>query len=196
MAIRQLPFEKGEEFEIRNKASRVPNDEVGENMKALLQDEQRLIVKCGKSFWDVSAWPDIFEAGDEFRVEDLTSIDRKQMEKKDPPKPAFVENILQESSNNPLSALYHRTDEEDVEEEPEKLERKTYFLRAKDVEALTLICHETRTEISAMVREIFERGIASIAEDIGYGDVYAEAEANLAKHGSTGKKKSFRKKVK
>ena len=195
MAIRQLPFDKGEEFELRSKATRVPNDEIGENLKKYLEDEQRLIVKCGKSFWDVSSWPEIYEAGDEFRVEDLTSIDRKQMEKQDPPKPAFVENLLQEP-RNPLAELYHRTDEEEVEEEPETLERKTYYLRPKDIEALTILCHETRTEVSAMVREIFERGISSIAEDIGHEGIYAEAEANLAKHGSTGKKKSFKRKSK
>lgn len=195
MAIRQLPFEKGEEFEIRSKANRVPSDEVLEHIKEHLADEKTLIVKCGKSFWDVSAWPEIYEAGDEFRVEGLTSIDRKQMGRPEPPKPAFVENILQDPADNPLTALYHRTDEDEAEEEPEVLERKTYYLRAKDVEALTILCHETRTEVSAMVREIFVRGIASISEDIGYGDIYAEAEANLAKHGSTGKKKSYKRKA-
>lgn len=194
MAIRQLPFEKGEEFELRSKASRVPSDEVLEHIKEHLEDERTLIVKCGKSFWDVSAWPEIYEAGDEFHAEDLTSIDLKQMEKKEPPKPAFVENILQEPAN-PLTALYHRTDEEEPEEEPEELVRKTYYLRRKDVEALTILCHETRTEVSAMVREIFERGISSIAEDISYGDIYAEAEANMAKHSSVSKKKAFKRRT-
>lgn len=195
MAIRQLLFDKGEEFDITNKATRIPSDKVLENMKNFLEDENTLIVKCGKSFWDVTAAPEIYEAGSEFRVEDLTSIDMKQMGKQTPPKPAFVENILQDPADNPLSALYHRTDEEEPEEEPEELERKTYYLRPKDIEALTILCHETRTEVSAMVREIFVRGIASIAEDIGYGDIYAEAEANLAKHGSTGKKKAFKRRT-
>ena len=191
MAIRQLPFEKGEEFEIRGKANRVPSDEVLEHLKEHLEDEKTLIVKCGKSFWDVSAFPEIFEAGDEFREEGLTSIDLKQMEKKEPPKPAFVDNILQEPTN-PLTALYHRTDEEEVEEEPQQWDRKTYYLYPRDVEALRILCHETNTEVSAMVREIFARGIPSIAEEIGHDDIYAEADHNLAKNGTTAKKKSFK----
>ena len=195
MAIRQLPFDKGEEFEIRNKANRVPNDEIGENLKQYLEDEKRLFVKCGKSFWDVSAWPEIYEAGDEFRVEDLTSIDKKQMEKQTPPKPAFVDNILQEPAS-PLSALYHRTDDGETEGEPVQYDRKTYYLYPRQVEALRILCHETNMEVSAMVREIFERGIPSIAEEIGHDDIFAEADANLAKHGTTGRKKAFNRRTK
>lgn len=194
MAIRQLPFDKGEAFEIRSKANRVPNDEIGENLKHYLEDEKRLIVKCGKSYWDVSAWPEIYEAGDEFRVEDLTSIDKKQMGKQAPPKPAFVDNILQEPAS-PLAALYHRTDVDEAEEEHVEYDRKTYYLFQRQVEALRILCHETNMEVSAMAREIFERGIPSIAEEIGHDDIFAEAEANLAKHGTTGRKKTFNRKT-
>lgn len=195
MAIRKLLFEEGEKFELRSKTTRVPNDEILENMQQYLQDEGRLIVKCGKSFWDVSAYPEIYEAGEEFHEEDLTSIDKKQMEKKEAPKPAFVENLINQPADNPLAALYHKTEEEE-EPEPEVLDRKTYYLRQKDVEALRILCYETNTEVSAMVREIFARGIPDIAAEIGYGDVYAEAEANLAKYNSTKKKKTFAKKAK
>lgn len=196
MAIRQLPFDKGQDFDITNKAARIRSDEVLANMENYLKDEKTLVVKCGKSFWDVTAVPEIYEAGEEFQVDNLTDIDRKQMGKQEPPKPAFVDTILQDPKANPLTALYHKTDEEEVEEEPPQLDRKTYYLYPRDVEALRILCHETHTEVSAMVREIFARGIPSIAEEIGKEDIYAEAEANLAKNGTTAKKKAFNRRSK
>ena len=72
-----------------------------------------------------------------------------------------------------------------------KRTRKTYYLRPKDVEALTILCHFTRVEVSAMVREVFERGLTSIANELEYGDLYAEAEENLS-NGILGKKKAFK----
>lgn len=193
MAIKQLPFEKGEEFGIRQKGHRLPSDEVMENMKWNLENDT-LIVKCGKSFWDVSAYPEIYEAGDEFRVEDLTSIDRKQMEKAAPPKPAFEESAKNEPSLNPMAYLFHKTEPEEPEQEPVALVRKTYYLEPKHVEALTILCHDSRVELSAMVREIFDRGLPSIGIEMGYDDIYAVAEANLSKNGLPGKRKYFKKK--
>lgn len=189
MAIKQLPFEKGEELLIRQKGNRLIESEVMENLKNNLVREDMLIIKCGKSFWDVTGYPEIFDEGDEFRVEDLTSTDRKQLETPKAPEPAFKGNQV---SDNPMSALFHRTDVEEKESEPEKLERKTYYLRSRDVEALMLLHTFTRVEISALVREVFERGLKSIAEEIEYGDVYAEADRNISK-GFTGKMKSFKK---
>lgn len=188
MAIRQLLFDIGENLGIRQKGNRLIESDVLENLKKNLESKEQLIVKCGKSFWDVTAYPEIFEEGTEFTVDDLTSIDRKQMAKKEPPKPAFEDD----ATSNPLAALYHKTDEEEEDEEPERLERRTYYLRPKDIEALTILCHETRVELSAMVREIFERGIGSIAEELECGDIYARAESNLA-NGVKGKKKSLKK---
>ena len=191
MAIRQLPYETGEELGIRQKGNRLPENEILENLEHNLQSEDSLIVKCGKSFWDVTFHPEIFEKGEEFIVESLTATDLKQMKKPKAPTPAFKAPAQEEV--NPMSILFHKTDEEeDDEEETEILERKTYYLRPKDIEALTILCHETRVEVSAMVREIFERGINSIAAEMEYGDVYAKAEENLAK-GVGSKKKSFKK---
>lgn len=189
MAIKQLPFEKGEVLNIRQKGNRLIESEVLENLKKNLESEDILIVKCGKSFWDVSAYPEIFEAGSEFTVEDLTATDKKQMEKVEAPEPVFKAATTTE---NEMSMLFHRTDVTKENEELEKLERKTYYLRSKDVEALMLLHTHTRVEISALVREIFERGIRSIADEIEYGDIYAQAEKNII-NGFTGKKKSFKK---
>lgn len=189
MAIKQLPYEIGEELGIRQKGNRIPENEILENLEHNLQSEESLIVKCGKSFWDVTFHPEIFEKGEEFTPENLTATDLKQMEKPKIPTPAFK---APEQEVNPMSILFHKTEDAGEEEEQERLERKTYYLRPKDIEALTILCHETRVEVSAMVREIFERGINSIAEEFEYGDVYAQAEENIAK-GVGSKKKSFKK---
>lgn len=189
MAIKQLPFEKGEELLIRQKGNRLIESEIMENLKHNLIREDLLILKCGKSFWDVTAYPEIFDEGDEFRVEDLTDTDKKQLGKVEAPEPAFKTTTPVE---NPMSMLFHRTDMENNKKEKDSLLRKTYYLRPKDVEALTILCHYTRVEVSAMVREIFERGLTSIADEVGYGNLYGEAEENLA-NGIIGKKKSFKK---
>lgn len=189
MAIKQLPYEAGEELGIRQKGNRIPENEILENLEHILQSEDFHIVKCGKSFWDVTAHPEIFEKGEEFSAESLTATDLKQMEKPKVPAQVF-KSPVQETS--PMSILFHKTEEDEEEEETEILERKTYYLRLKDIEALTILCHTTRVEVSAMVREIFERGINSIAEEMNYGDVYAQAEENLA-NGVGSKKKSFKK---
>lgn len=189
MAIKQLPFEVGEELGVRQKGNRFPENEILDNLKKNLERDDVLIVKCGKSFWDVTAYPEIFDAGEEFTVESLTATDLKQMEKPKVPTPAFKSPV---QDPNPMSILFHKTDEvEEEEEEQERLVRKTYYLRPKDIEALTILCHETRVEVSAMVREIFERGINSIADEFEYGDIYAQAEENLA-NGVGSKKKSFK----
>lgn len=190
MAIKQLPYEAGEELGIRQKGNRIPENEILDNLEHILQSEDFHIVKCGKSFWDVTAHPEIFEKGEEFSVESLTATDLKQMQTPRVPAQAFKTPAQEEI--NPMSILFHKTDEEEEQEEQEKLERKTYYLRPKDIEALTILCHETRVEVSAMVREIFERGINSIAAEMEYGDVYAQAEENLA-NGVGSKKKSFKK---
>lgn len=192
MAIRQLPFELGDELGIRQKGTRVPDDEILENLEHNLQSEESLIVKCGKSFWDVTFHPEIFDKGEEFTAENLTATDLKQMEKGKTPTPAF-KSTAQDEVPNPMSILFHKTEEvEGEEEEQERFERKTYYLRLADIEALTILCHETRVEVSAMVREIFERGIKSIADEMKYGDVYAQAKENIA-NGVGSKKKSFKK---
>lgn len=188
MAIKQLPFEKGEELGVRHKGNRLIESEIMENLKNNLVREDLLIIKCGKSFWDVTAYPEIFNEGDEFRVEDLTETDKKQLGQVKAPEPAYK---APETTDNPMAMLFHRTDTEDGEQEKEEYLRKTYYLRPKDVEALTILCHWTRVEVSAMVREVFERGLKSIADEIEYGDLYAEAEENLSK-GILGKKKSFK----
>lgn len=224
MAIRQLPFEKGEEFGIRNKAAKFSQKETAdmlENIKNYLERKDILIVKSGRSYYDVTAYPEIFEEGDEFRVEDLTAIDRKQMSAPEPPKPAFEEPLVVEEKVNPLAELYHRTDEEetvDPQELLKALDRKTYYLHKVQIEELAVLCHEMRVETSAMVREIFDRGIRSIADgekfedgvksfdpeqqfkskqgDVGFDALYEEAKENLLKKGFTVRQNSFRKALK
>lgn len=178
MAIKKLDFNRGEELELRKKAPRIPSNEVLDNMDEMLNDESRLILQCGKSYWDVSAFPEIFAEGEDFDPESLTSIDLKQMSKQEPPKPAFG-NVTEGAANDMLTELYHRTDEDEEEEEEELLVRKTYYLRPLDVEALRLLCFHMEEEVSVMVREIFEKGIDFIGLENNLVDLYKEAETNL-----------------
>lgn len=197
MAIRQLTFEQGQRLEVKNKASRFAPDEVLEKMDEYLRDEKTLIIKCGKSFWNVTAYPEIFEQGEEFDPKGLTSIDLKQMQKPTPPKPAYEENPNEDTKRNLMRQLFHKSDEvnsedETQEEESKKRVRKTYYLNEIDVEALAILCYYLGVEVSAMVREIFERGLTSIAEEIEYPDLFEEAKRNLDRRGSL-KNKSFKK---
>ena len=117
MAIKQLPYEAGEELGIRQKGNRIPENEILENLEHILQSEDFHIVKCGKSFWDVTAYPEIFEKGEEFSAESLTATDLKQMEKPKVPAQAFKAPAPEEI--NPMSILFHKTDEVEEEEETE-----------------------------------------------------------------------------
>lgn len=191
MAIKKLSFERGEELDIRTKGKRLDPADVLENMKQYLERQDALIVRCGKSFYDVTDYPEVFEEGEEFREDEMTSIDVKQMQRPAAPRPAYQDPAKEQKAQNPLADLYHRTDKPENTEVAEKLVRKTYYLRPVDAEVLTILCHETRVEISAMAREALARGMRSIAEEIGFEDIYAEAEQSLAKTGFVGKKKSF-----
>lgn len=190
MAIRKLVWEKGVALGIREKAEKVDDELVLKYLKDNLENPEQLILKCGRSFWDVTHSPELFEEGEEFTPDDLTAIDYKQLKSVEPPAPAFKEEQAPASEDR-MNLLFQKTEKEEEEEE-ETLVRKTYYLRTKDVEALTILCHETRLEVSAMVREVFWRGLTSIANEIEYGDVYAEAENNLSQKGFVGKKKSFK----
>lgn len=190
MAIKKLSYDKGEELEIRTKGTRIAPNEILDNMKQYLVRPDILIVHCGKSYYDVTNHPEIYKEGSDFRPESLTSIDIKQMEKPVAPRPAYQQGAAAE---NPLTMLYHKTDAEDTKVEKEKLVRVSYYLRPTDVEALSIISYLSHVRLSAMVREIFERGIASIAEEKNFGDIYAAAEANLAERGFVGKKNAFEK---
>lgn len=190
MAIRKLTYDKGDALGIHEKGEKLDAALVLKYLDDNLQNEEQLIVKCGKSFWDVTNAPEIFEAGEEFTPEDLTAIDEKQYGKTDAAKPAFAKTPEEEKEDR-LNLLFQKTDKE-PEETPEKWVRKTYYLREKDVEALSIMCHVNSIEVSAMVREVFERGLTSIADEIEYGDVYAEAEENIAKRGFAGKKKALK----
>lgn len=191
MAIRKLNWEIGDSMGIREKAEKLSDELVLKYLEETMEHEEQLVLKCGKSFWDVTNAPELFEAGDEFDPSSLTEIDKKQLSEGPAPKQAF-QNEQSSIKEDPMSLLFRKT-EKDEENEKEDYLRKTYYLRPKDVEALTILCHFTRVEVSAMVREVFERGLKSIANEIEYGDIYAEAEENLS-NGILGKKKSFKRK--
>lgn len=190
MAIKKMTWEKGQALGIREKGEKLPDDLVLKYLDENMQNPEQLILKCGKSFWDVTNAPMLFDEGEDFDPSELTSIDKKQLSEKATAVPAFQDEPDNTEADR-MNLLFRRTEDEEPEE-ADTLERKTYYFRSKDIEALTILCHETRVEMSAMAREIFERGIKSIADEFGYGDVYARAEANIA-NGLTGRKKSFKK---
>lgn len=191
MAIRTLKYEIGDEMGIQAKAEKLDSALVIKYLDDNMAQDEQLILKCGRSFWDVTKVPEFFyhEASEEFNPDELTSIDKRQLSETPAPKQAFQAEPVQ-PKEDPMSLLFRKT-ENDQKTEKAELLRKTYYLRPKDVEALTILCHFTRVEVSAMVREVFERGLTSIANEIEYGDLYGEAEENLA-NGILGKKKSFR----
>lgn len=190
MAIRKLTWGRGSELGIREIAEMLDGELVLKYLDENLKNPEQLILKCGKSFYDVTNCPKLFDEGEEFDPSELTSIDKKQLNERPAPVPAFQDEP-EPAKDDRMNLLFQKTEEEE-EAEPEKLERKTYYLRPKDIEALTILCYETRVEVSAMVREIFEIGIKAIADEIGCDDIYARAQANLA-DGMTGKKKAFKK---
>ena len=188
MAIKKLTFTRGEELGIRTKGKRLDPADVLENMKQYLEQTDKLIIRCGKSFYDITDHPEIFEEGEEFREEEMTSIDKKQMQRPAEAKPAYQDDTAEKKAENPLADLYHRTDEPENKKAEETLIRRTYIFRPTDIEAVRLLNHELGGEISALVREALARGLNSIAEEIGSGDIYARAEQSLAKRAMLGEK--------
>ena len=193
MAIRSLIWEKGLELGIREKAEKLDDELVLKYLEENMQNPEQLILKCGRSYWDVTNCSELFDAGEEFTPEALTKIDYKQLTAVEPPTPVFKEEP-EESKNTDeerMNLLFQKTEEDENEEE--EFVRKTYYIRTKDAEALTILHHMTRVAVSALAREAFERGLTSIANEIGCDDLYERAEENLKKtKGFTGKKKSFK----
>lgn len=191
MAIRKLSWEIGDSMGIRERGEKLADDLVLKYLDDVAAHEEQLVVKCGKSFWDVTNAPEIFERGEEFDPNSVTEIDRAQMGAPTQPKPAF-QTAQPAVADDPMKLLFQKTEPNETDDKPEKLERKTYFLRPTQIEALAILCHNERVEVSVMVREIFDRGMASIAEQLGYDDLFAEAESNIARRGTPGKSKTFK----
>ena len=181
MAIKQLDYNKGEELNIRS-YPRLQSAEILEKINETIERTDMLIVKCGKSFWDVTKAPEIFEQADEFNPESLTGIEKKEMQKSNAPAPAYEDNYTLE--DDPMNLLFHRT-----EEEPEYV-RKTYYLTPTQVEWLRLLCFHRHEEVSEMVRQIFDCALPILSE--AYGDLGAQAANNVSQNPPKTKKRKRR----
>lgn len=155
MAIRKLEFTKGEELNIRS-FTRIENKMIFENLNGLMENKEQLIVKCGKSFWDVTGSAEIFEQAEEFNPGELTGIEQKEMQQTAAPAHAYSEKP--EKAADPMSMLYQKTEEE--EEEPEYVVRKTYYMSELVVEIIEVYRYAYGTEVSETVRELILDGAA------------------------------------
>lgn len=174
MSIRQMSFEEGQALNIRE-CQRIPSKNTTiDELKDYAVREDMLVVKSGTSYFDVTAKPEIFEAAHEFDIDSLTNMDRRDL-KQTELEPAFS------SENNadadPMAALFRNTSQ-DEEEEYEEYERKTYYLRSVQVEALRLLCFHEHKDVSEMVRELLDTAITEYGKR-HFEDIYAEAEKNL-----------------
>ena len=189
MAIRQLTYEEGEDYGIRQKGRRLPNDDVIENINLFL-DNDALIVKCGRSFWDVSSYPEVFLAGDVYYADG-----------------AFSSNICQDVVREPIAQGSEVLNDGEHVDEPLPAQvpftdfivskgvndslfvRGTYYLKKEQIEAMRILSYGENVQISALAREIFDRGLMSIAEEFSYPNLFEDAKANL-KRGENRKKRN------
>ena len=182
MAIRKMEFAKGEELNIRS-FSRMETKLVFENINKLSADPQQLIVKCGKSYWDVTVSPEIFAQAEEFDPGELTEIEKREMKQTAPHVHAYDG---QNNASDPMSMLYQKTEEE---EEPEYVTRKTFYLTDVVLEVIEAYRYANKMEVSETVRELILRGAPE--------EILAEAEKNAAVARSTrASQKTTRKKKK
>lgn len=185
MGIRQLTFEKGEELNIRE-CMKLPKNTSIETLQEYANKADAMIVKSGKSYFDVAARPEIYEAAEEFDLSSLTPIDQREMRRTEIT-PAFDESV----ENDPMAMLYQNTSQPE-EEEYEEYERKTYYLRPNQIEALRLICFKQVKDVSEAVRDLLDAAIAAKGEEFGV-DFLAEADKNLLAMPRKPKKRKKRK---
>ncbi|MBQ8248158.1 MAG: hypothetical protein IJZ42_13600 [Lachnospiraceae bacterium] len=183
MAIRKMEFVKGDELNIRS-FPRIENKVIYENLDKLMEDETQLIVKSGKSYWDVTQNPEIFKQAEEFNPNELTGIEKKEMQQATAPVHAYSEQP--EAPIDPMSMLYQKTEEE--EEEPEYVVRKTYYMSELAVEVIDAYRYVNKTEISEAVRELIINGAPP--------EILEKAKKNLEMHQASRKKSITKKKKK
>lgn len=185
MSIRQMSFDEGESLKIRECLKLPPNTSI-EELKKHAENQEILIVKSGKSYFNVTAKPEIYDQAKEFDISSLTGIDKRDMQQTDAT-PAFPEK----QDIDPMSMLYQNTSQTD-EEEYEEYERKTYYLRLEQIEVLKILCFKENKDVSELVRELFDIAIEKKSEEHDY-DFQAEAAQRLL---TTPRKKKKRKKSK
>lgn len=173
MSIRQMSYEEGQALNIRECPKLQPKDTIVDELKKLSEDPNIKIVKSGKSYFDVTSKPEIFDAAhDDFKLEELTKIDQRDLRQTNVT-PAFAE---EPTDADPMSLLFKNTSQED--DEGEELERKTYYLRADQIEALRIISFKEHKDVSEAVRDFFDIAIATKSEQHGT-NFRTEAEQNL-----------------
>lgn len=185
MAIRKMEFTKGDELNIRS-FPRIENKYITENLEDLRKNETALIVKCGKSFWDVSEKPEIFEQAEEFDPEELTGIEKKEMQQAAASPLAHAYEDRKESEqedNDPMSMLYQKTEEEEVQ--IEYLSRKTFYANPVILAIIDTYCFRNRTDVSEAIRELILRGTPE--------DIVEEAQKRAAEYLKTAPKKTRKK---
>ena len=186
MSIRQMLFEEGQELNIRECPKLQPRDTTVEALQKLMDDETVKIVKSGKSYYDVSSKPEIFDAArDDFSLESLTKVDQRDLRHSEM-KPAFQDENT--SNPDPMAALFQKT-ESDEEEPAEEYERKTYYLRLDQIEALKALRFKEDRDVSAIVRELFDIAIAQKSLEHNF-DFRADAEQRLLANPRKPKKRS------
>lgn len=174
MSIRQMSFEEGQELNIRECPKLQPKNTTIEELKKLSEDETIKIVKSGKSYFDVTARPEIFNAAhDDFKLDELTKIEQRDLRQTDVT-PAFAEEKV---DVDPMALLFQNTSR--PEKEPaEPMKRATYYLRQDQLEALRLIRFKEVKDVSYVVRELLDIAIAEKSREHGT-DFKEEAEQNL-----------------
>lgn len=155
MAIRKMEFTQGEELNIRS-CPRIETKYILENIDDLLKQEGTLIVKCGKSFWDVTNNRDIYNQAEEFDPQELTGIEKKEMQLA-ATSPLAHAYDGKDPAQDPMSMLYQKT-EDDTEIEEEHVTRKTFYATDLVLSVIDTYRFRNGTEVSEAIRELILRG--------------------------------------
>lgn len=175
MSIRQMSFEEGQALNIQECPRLAPKDTTFEELEKLANDNIFLIVKSGKSYYDVTKKPEIFEqAHDDFNLGSLTKMDQRDLRRTELA-PAFDEPI--QPDTDPMALLFKNTTPQD-EEGVDELERKTYYLRLDQIETLRTICFKEDKDVSQVVRELLDIGITQKSELHGF-DFKTDSEQKI-----------------
>lgn len=156
MSIRELSFDEGQSLNIRECPKLPPNQTTLNALKDYETRKDILIVKSGRSYHDVTSKPDIFNQARPFDLGSLTAIEQKELQQKEVT-PAFSED----KDADPMAVLFKNTAQEEDEEEYEEYERKTYYLRLDHIESLRRLGFVEQRDVSDLVRELLDIGIAS-----------------------------------
>lgn len=184
-----MSFEEGQALNIRACPKLPPKNTTIEELKKLAADENIKIVKSGKSYFDVTTKPEIFEqAHDDFKLDELTKIDQRDLRQSEIT-PAFTES----EDADPMAALFKNTSQEE-EEQIEEYERKTYYLRPDQIVSLDHLRLLEGKDVSEMIRELIDIGIAEKSTARGV-DFRAEAEKILLEQPRRPKKRRVKKKI-